>query len=42
MRKIPYGEINYKTVIKENLLYVDKTNYIEKLESDIDLKKAFI
>ena len=41
MRKIPYGEINYETVIKNNLLYIDKTNYIENLESDIDYKKAF-
>ena len=41
MRKIPYGEINYETVIKDNLLYIDKTRYIENLESDIDYKKAF-
>ena len=41
MRKIPYGEIDFETVIKNNLLYIDKTSYIEKLESDIDLKKTF-
>ena len=41
MRKIPYGQINFETIIQENLLYVDKTNYIEKLESDIDYRNAF-
>ena len=41
MRKIPYGEIDFETVIKNNLLYIEKTSYIEKLESDIDLKKTF-
>lgn len=24
MRKIPYGQINFETIIKENLLYIDK------------------
>ena len=32
MRKIPYGQINFETIIKNNYLYVDKTKYIEKLE----------
>ena len=41
MRKIPYGEINFETIINDNLLYIDKTNYIEKLEADVDLKKCF-
>ena len=33
MRKIPYGQINFERIIKENYLYVDKTKYIEKLEN---------
>ena len=41
MRKIPYGQINFETIIKENLLYIDKTNYIEKLESDIEFRSVF-
>ena len=41
MRKIPYGQINFETIIQENLLYIDKTDYIEKLESDIDYRNAF-
>ncbi len=41
MRKIPYGEINFETLIKSNCLYVDKTKYIEKLEADPDVKKSF-
>lgn len=24
MRKISYGQINFETIIKENLLYIDK------------------
>ena len=33
MRKIPYGESDYKTLIEENYIYIDKTMYIEKLEN---------
>ncbi len=33
MKKIPYGIINYKTLIEENYYYVDKTMYLEKLEN---------
>ena len=31
--KIPYGESNFKTVISENYVYIDKTDYIPKLET---------
>ncbi len=31
--KIPYGEADFKIVIEENNIYVDKTMYIEKLEN---------
>ena len=31
--KIPYGEADYKTLIEENYIYIDKTMYIEKLEN---------
>ncbi len=33
MKKIPYGIINYKDLILENYLYIDKTMYLEKLEN---------
>ena len=41
MRQIPYGQINFESLIKDNCIYVDKTQYIEKLESSPNLKKVF-
>ena len=38
MRQIPYGQINFESLIKDNCIYVDKTQYIEKLESSPNLK----
>ena len=38
MRQIPYGQINFESIIKDNWIYVDKTQYIEKLESSPNLK----
>jgi hypothetical protein len=32
MKKIPYGESNYKKIIDKNMYYIDKTKYIEILE----------
>ncbi|TYQ14575.1 UNVERIFIED_CONTAM: PD-(D/E)XK nuclease superfamily protein [Acetivibrio alkalicellulosi] len=32
MKKIPYGESNYKEIINNNMYYIDKTKYIEILE----------
>ncbi|TYQ15685.1 UNVERIFIED_CONTAM: PD-(D/E)XK nuclease superfamily protein [Acetivibrio alkalicellulosi] len=32
MKKIPYGESNYKEIVNNNMYYIDKTNYIEILE----------
>lgn len=32
-KKLPYGQSNYEMIIKNGYLYVDKTKYIEKLES---------
>ena len=32
MKKLPYGISNYEKIIEENYEYVDKTQYIEKLE----------
>ena len=34
LRKVPYGESDFKKIIKENYLFVDKSRYIEKLEED--------
>ena len=33
MKKLPMGISNYEKLIEENYYYVDKTNYIEKLEN---------
>ncbi|KLO23592.1 9-O-acetyl-N-acetylneuraminate esterase, partial [Marinitoga sp. 1197] len=32
-KKIPYGEQNFERVIMQNYYYIDRTKYIEKLES---------
>lgn len=32
-KRIPYGISNYKTIVEDNYVYVDKTSYIEKLEN---------
>ena len=41
MRQIPYGQINFESLINDNCIYVDKTMYIEKLESSPIFKKVF-
>ena len=33
MKYIPYGKINFKVIRDQNYVYVDKTKYLEKLES---------
>ena len=33
MEKLPYGISNYEQLVKEGYYYVDKTQYIEKLEN---------
>jgi len=33
MYKIPYGESNFEKIRRENFLYVDKTHFIEKIET---------
>ena len=33
MKKIPYGQADYKNIKQENFYYVDKTKFIEKLEN---------
>ena len=33
MKKLPYGISNYDELVEGNYYYVDKTKYIEKLES---------
>ncbi|WP_159429529.1 AAA family ATPase, partial [Marinitoga hydrogenitolerans] len=32
-KKIPYGKQNFEWVIMQNYYYIDRTEYIEKLES---------
>jgi hypothetical protein len=34
LRKVPYGESDFKKIIKGNYLFVDKSKYIEILEND--------
>ncbi|MGM0502944.1 MAG: AAA family ATPase, partial [Bacillota bacterium] len=33
MTKIPYGVSNFKDLITQEYIYIDKTKYIETLES---------
>jgi len=33
MKKIPYGQADYKTIKQENFYFIDKTPFIEKLEN---------
>ncbi len=32
VKRLPYGISNYRTLVEDNYIYVDKTGYIEKLE----------
>ena len=32
MKKLPYGQTDYKKIIDNNMYYVDKTMYLQKLE----------
>ncbi len=32
-KKLPYGQSNYKNLVYDNFIYIDKTEYIEKLEN---------
>ena len=34
LKKVPYGESDFKKIITENYLFVDKSKYIEMLEND--------
>ena len=34
MKKIPYGVIDYKSLVEEDYIYVDKTMYLSKLEDE--------
>ncbi|MBR2786735.1 MAG: AAA family ATPase [Clostridia bacterium] len=40
MLDIPYGDGNFENIRNENLIYIDKTMYIEKLEQGSDRKKT--
>lgn len=40
MRQIPYGDVNFKKIRTQNLLYVDKTMYIEALEKNPQREKS--
>ena len=37
MKKLPYGQTDFKKIIEENYYYVDKTKYIEELENTKDV-----
>ena len=42
MKKLPYGISNYEELITENYYYVDKTEYIEKLEELAEKRIMFL
>ena len=42
MKKLPYGISNYEELIMDNYYYVDKTEYIEKLENIAEKRIMFL
>ena len=42
MRKLPNGTSSYEKIIRENIIYVDKTMYIEKIENLSDSSIMFL
>ena len=42
MKKLPYGISNYEELIEDNNYYVDKTEYIEKLEKLAEKRIMFL
>ena len=42
MKKLPYGISNYEELIEDNYYYVDKTEYIEKLEKLAEKRIMFL
>ena len=42
MKKLPYGISNYEELIRDGYYYVDKTKYIEKLESLAEKRIMFL
>ena len=42
MKKLPYGISNYEELVEDNYYYVDKTKYIEKLESLAEKRIMFL
>ena len=42
MRKLSTGISNYEKIMKENLIYVDKTKFIEKIEDTVDSAIMFL
>ena len=42
MKKLPYGISNYEELIEDNYYYVDKTEYIEKLENLAEKRIMFL
>ena len=42
IKQIPYGVSDFRSVIEQNLYYVDKSMYIEELESKIATIKVIM
>ena len=42
MKKLPYGISNYEELIEDGYYYVDKTQYIEKLENLAEKRILFL
>ena len=42
MKKLPYGISNYEELVEDGYYYVDKTKYIEKLESLAEKRIMFL
>jgi len=42
IKRLPYGNSNFESVILENYVYVDKTKFIELLEKESNKNQFFI
>ncbi|MDR0507901.1 MAG: AAA family ATPase, partial [Dysgonamonadaceae bacterium] len=42
VKKLPYGESNFGSLITNNYAYVDKTRFIEMIESEANRNHFFI
>ncbi|GHT41602.1 hypothetical protein FACS189437_08700 [Bacteroidia bacterium] len=42
IKRLPYGNSNFESIMTENYAYVDKTRFIEQLENEANKYQFFI